>query len=89
MPPPRKVGDRHVPNSNLSSKEQPEDFGLIGDLALTNIGLRDKAAALALSERAMTAIPIEKDALVGPGSIEILARVQAQMGEPDRAIGTL
>ena len=70
-------------------EKQPEDFGLIGDLALTNIGLRDKAAALALSERAMTAIPIEKDALVGPGSIEILARVQAQMGEADRAIGTI
>ena len=70
-------------------EKQPEDFGLIGDLALTNIGLRDKAAALALSERAMTAIPIEKDALVGPGSIEILARVQAQMGETDRAIGTI
>ncbi len=69
--------------------KQPEDFGLIGDLALTNIGLQDKAAALALSERAMTAIPIEKDALVGPGSIEILARVQAQMGETDRAIGTI
>src|SRR5207253_1815760 len=34
-------------------KEQPENHLLIGDLALTNIGLGDKAAALALSERAM------------------------------------
>ena len=32
-------------------KEQPENFALIGDLALTNMGLGDKAAALALAER--------------------------------------
>jgi TolB-like protein/class 3 adenylate cyclase/Tfp pilus assembly protein PilF len=70
-------------------KEQPENDALIGDLALTNMALGDKAAALALSERAMAAVPIEKDALNGPGSIEILARVAAQMGEPDRAIATL
>src|SRR5213075_350516 len=30
-------------------KEQPENYYLIGDLALTNMGLGDKAAALALS----------------------------------------
>ena len=70
-------------------KEQPENYVLIGDLALTNMGLGDKAAALALSERAMAAIPIEKDALDGPIPIEILARVAAQMGEPDRAIAAL
>ena len=38
-------------------KEQPENHFLIGDLALTNMGLGDKAAALALSERAMAASP--------------------------------
>ena len=37
----------------------------------------------------MAAIPIEKDALAGPAPIEILARVAAQMGEPDRAIAAL
>ena len=70
-------------------KEQPENFGLIGDLALTNMGLGNKAAALTLAERAMAAIPIEKDALAGPFPIEILARAAAQMGEPDRAIAAL
>jgi tetratricopeptide (TPR) repeat protein len=70
-------------------KEQPENLDLLGCLALTNMGLGDKAAALALSERAMVALPIEKDAIDGPGSIEILARVAAQMGEPDRAIAAL
>jgi len=53
------------------------------------MGLGDKAAALALSERAAAAMPIEKDALSGPSPIEILARVAAQMGEPDRAIAAL
>ena len=70
-------------------KEQPDNFVLIGDLALTNMGLGDKTAALALSERAMAANPIEKDALSGPISIEFLARVAACMGEPDRAVAAL
>jgi serine/threonine-protein kinase len=70
-------------------QEQSENYVLIGDLALINMGLGDKAAALALSERAMTVVPIEKDAVDGPSPIEILARVYAQMGEPDRAIAAL
>ena len=70
-------------------KEQPDNYTLIGDLALTNMGLGDKAAALALAERAVAANPIEKDALTGPTPIEFLARVAARMGEPDRAIVAL
>ena len=70
-------------------KEQPENFYLIGNLALTNMGLGDKAAALVLAERAMAAMPVEQDALDGPIPIEILARVAAQVGEPDRAIAAL
>jgi TolB-like protein/Tfp pilus assembly protein PilF len=70
-------------------KEQPENYSIIGDLALINMGLGDKAAAVALAERAIAANPIEKDALVGPAQIEILARVAARMGEPDRAIAAL
>ena len=70
-------------------KEQPENWILIGDLALANMGLRDKAAAFAFVEKGMAVVPIEKDALDGVGPIEILARVAAQMGEPDRAIATL
>jgi TolB-like protein/class 3 adenylate cyclase/Tfp pilus assembly protein PilF len=70
-------------------KEQPENFILIGDLALINAGLGDKAAALALAERGMATVPIEKDASAGTPSIEIFARVAAQMKEPDRAIAAL
>ena len=70
-------------------KEEPDNFSLIGDLALTNMSLGDKAAALAMSERAIAANPVEKDAVTGPIPIEILARVAARMGEPDRAVGAL
>jgi tetratricopeptide (TPR) repeat protein len=70
-------------------KEQPENYNLMGDLALTNMGLGDKPAAFAFVEKAIAIVPIEKDALNGPVPIDILARVSAQMGEPDRAVATL
>jgi tetratricopeptide (TPR) repeat protein/class 3 adenylate cyclase len=70
-------------------KEQPENYNLLYDLALTKMGLGEKAAALTLSLRAMAAMPIERDAFDGPAPIEILARVAAQVGEPDRAIAAL
>jgi TolB-like protein/class 3 adenylate cyclase/Tfp pilus assembly protein PilF len=70
-------------------KEQPGNYTLIRDLALTNMGLGDKAAAFKLIERAMAANPIEKDAIDGSASLEILARVAAQTGDADRAIAAL
>jgi TolB-like protein len=70
-------------------KEQPENYVLIGDLALTNMGLGDKAAAFAFIEKAMAAVPIEKDALDGAIPLDILARVSAKMGESDRAVDAL
>jgi len=70
-------------------KEQPENVQLISDLALTNMGIGDKAAAFAFVEKMMGVVPIEKDAMDGPTQIEILARVAAQIGEPDRAIAAL
>ena len=70
-------------------REQPENYHLLGDLALTNMGLGDKAAALSLAEKAMAIIPIEKDPMDGPWPMEVFARVAARMGEPDRAITTL
>ncbi len=70
-------------------KEQPENYNLLGDLALVETGLGNKTAALALAERAMAANPVEKDPLDGPAPIEILARVAAQAGEPERAVAAL
>jgi TolB-like protein len=70
-------------------KEQPENYVLIGDLALTNMGVHEKAAAFKLVDRAMAVIPMQKDAMNGPTPVEIFARVAAQLGETDRAIATL
>ena len=70
-------------------KEQPENFSLMGILALTNASLGDKAAALALSERAMANLTVEKDAIIGAVPIAIFARVTARIGEPDRAVAAL
>jgi tetratricopeptide (TPR) repeat protein len=73
----------------FSLKDQPENDALIGDLALINMVLNNKAAALSLAERAIAANPIEKDAIAGPASIEILARVATHVGEAERAIAAL
>jgi TolB-like protein/Tfp pilus assembly protein PilF len=77
--------------SDLESflKEQPKNINLLGDLGLTNMELGDKAAAFALTERMMAALPVEKDAMSGPIPIEMLARVAANMEEHDRAITAL
>jgi serine/threonine-protein kinase len=53
------------------------------------MGLGDKATAFAFVDKAMAANPIEKDALSGATPIEILARVAARLGEPERAIAAL
>ncbi|HXL24730.1 MAG TPA: hypothetical protein VN942_04210, partial [Chthoniobacterales bacterium] len=70
-------------------KEQTENRRLVEHLALTNMGLGDKVATLTLAERAMAANPIQRDAVSGAAPIEVLARVAARMGEPDRAIAAL
>src|SRR5438477_2981444 len=70
-------------------QQQPDNYNLIGDLALTNMFLGNKEAAFALIEQAKAAVPLEKDALDGPVPIEIIARVPAQIGEPDLAITAL
>jgi TolB-like protein/class 3 adenylate cyclase/Tfp pilus assembly protein PilF len=70
-------------------KEQPENISLISDLVLTTMGLGEKAAAFSFVEKWMAVAPIEKDVFSGPGAIEALARVCAQMGEPDRAVAAL
>ena len=89
MPLRRKVGDRRRTELEPFLKEQAENRSLLADLALTNMSLGDKAAAFAFVEKGIAVTPIEKDALDGPAPIEILARVAARLGEPDRAIAAL
>jgi tetratricopeptide (TPR) repeat protein len=70
-------------------KEQPQNAELVSVLALANMGLGDKPAALALAERAIAANPGKKDVVNGPFALEILARVAAQTGGSDRAVAAL
>jgi TolB-like protein/Tfp pilus assembly protein PilF len=70
-------------------KEQPDNYLLMSNLALVDLGLGDKTAALDLSARAMAVNPVEKDVVTGPIPLEILARVAARAGDSDRAIATL
>jgi serine/threonine-protein kinase len=69
--------------------EQPDNHILLGDLALTAMSLGDNAGALNFAERAMAALPIEKDAVRGPATIEFFARAAANAGQPERALAAL
>src|SRR5438445_1822608 len=70
-------------------KEQPENYLLIGDLALTEMKLGENALAMTLADRGLVVNPIEKDAMTGPLSLEVFARVTAATGDHDRSIAAL
>src|SRR5438067_810007 len=70
-------------------KDQPENTQLLGDLAFTYAYLGDKAAPMAVADRAMAAGTPEKDALYGHFPLEIVTRVAAVAGDSDRAIPAL
>jgi serine/threonine protein kinase/Tfp pilus assembly protein PilF len=70
-------------------KEQPDNYILLGDLALVNAALGNKEVAFDLAYKAATAIPTDKDAVAGPGTNEILARVAARFKENDAAIAAI
>jgi serine/threonine-protein kinase len=72
-----------------SLKEQPENYLLIGVLALTEMKLGESALAMTLADRGLSANPIEKDAMTGPLSLEVFARVTTATGDHDRSIAAL
>jgi len=72
-----------------SLKEQPDNFLLIGDLTLTEMKLGENASAMTLADRGLAVNPIEKDAMHGPWSLEVFARVTAATGDHDRSIAAL
>ena len=70
-------------------KDQPENYILLSDLALTNLGLNDKNAAVALAERAAAVIAVAQDAVIGAQPMEMQARIAAASGDPERAVAAL
>src|SRR5438477_12997929 len=53
------------------------------------MSLGENALATTLADRAAATNPIEKDAMTGPWSLEVIARVTAATGDHDRSIAAL
>jgi TolB-like protein/Tfp pilus assembly protein PilF len=70
-------------------KDQPDNYIVLGDLALANAALGNKEVAFDLANKAAAAIPNAKDAVAGPGTNEILSRVAARFKENDVAIAAI
>ena len=56
---------------------------------MVNMEVGDKAAAFAAADRCMAVNPVEKDAIAGPRSLQVIARIAPKLGDPDRAIAAL
>jgi tetratricopeptide (TPR) repeat protein len=62
---------------------------LVAHLGAVNAYLGEKETALRQAENAVALLPASQDAVVGPALEEDLARVEAEVGENDRAIARL
>jgi len=70
-------------------RDQPDSPNLVSQLGWAYAGLGDKANALQYARKAITLLPASKDALVGPGYEETLARIEARFGDKESAITAL
>ncbi len=77
------------PGCLLESGLRLLDEEAFGDLALTEMKLGENALAMTLAARGLSANPIEKNAVTGPWSLEVFARVTAATGDHDRSIAAL
>ena len=66
--------------------KQPESADIHSYLALAYCGLGDRAQAVKYAALAVTAVPVEKDALSGAYYLDVQARVWSRLGDRDRAI---
>jgi len=75
--------------ANVLLRAQPENSEFLIQLAWAEACLGDKATAFARAQQAIAVLPASKDAFVGPGYEDTLARIEAHFGEKDAAIGAL
>jgi TolB-like protein/class 3 adenylate cyclase/Tfp pilus assembly protein PilF len=68
---------------------QQGNYVLLQDLAFICMGLGEKDEAFAFVARAARAVSVENDAIDGLIPVEVLARVAAGTGEPERALAAL
>ncbi len=66
--------------------KEPNSPFIASNLAFTEAGLGNKAAALRQAERAVSLLSAATDPVFGPGMEESLAAVEVQVGENDRAL---
>jgi len=70
-------------------RERPNDFTTLTQLSWIYLALGRNAEALSAARRATNILPVEKDALIGPGVLTNLAEVEAHAGETEEAIKIL
>lgn len=70
-------------------KGQPKNTGIIITLAIIHAGLGEQEAATKYAERAVSLVPISKDALNGSAYEENRARIAARFGDREIAIPIL
>ena len=70
-------------------RERPNDFTTLTQLSWIYLALGRNAEALSAARRATSILPVEKDALLGPGVLTNLAEVEAHAGETGAAIKIL
>ena len=64
-----------------------EEAGILSNLAVVYAGIGNREAALKAARRATELLPVSRDALDGTSFLARLARIEAQVGETDSALG--
>ena len=70
-------------------QEEPGNYSIASSLGICEAGLGNKEAALRAGEHAMALLPVSEDPVFGPIAEENLAGIEAQVGEPERAIARI
>jgi len=70
-------------------RTQPDNAEFLNELAWAETWLGDKASAFMHIQRAIAALPVSKDALLGPGYEDTLARIEAHFGDKEKAIAAV
>ena len=65
---------------------QPDSLALLQQLSWVDVCLGRNAEAIAAAQRAVTLLPVAKDAYFGPYYVTGLAQIEAQAGETDEAL---
>jgi serine/threonine-protein kinase len=70
-------------------REHPNDFRSLRELSWVYLALDRKADAINIARRAVELLPLDEDAVLGPGNLAALAEIQAQTGITIEAVETL